>query len=98
MSKLLGCSWMQVQVPLPHMCVLAACDASIMVYTCKRTMDFSIARDKCRDSYAAIEAVVCDPAKNIPEQLGRKAYLRAMCFPDGKVTIDCREPLPPENW
>ena len=94
----------QVQVPLPHTCVLAAVDpdnaraASIMVYNCKRTVDFLIARDKCPDGYAAIEAVVCDPAKNIPEQLGRKAYLRAMCFPDGKVTIDCRESLPPENW
>jgi hypothetical protein len=38
------------------------------------------------------------PRQKHPEQLGRKAYLRAMCFPDGKVTIDCREPLPPENW
>ena len=88
----------QVQVPLPHMSLPDADGASIMVYNCKRNVDFFIAKDKCPASYAAIEAVVCDPSKNIPEQLGRKAYLRALCRTDGTVTIDCREPLPPENW
>jgi hypothetical protein len=25
-------------------------------------------------------------------------YLSAKCHSDGTVTIDCQDPLPPQNW
>ena len=72
---------------------------SILVYNCKHDLDFFVDKGPCPQGYAALRAVVCCPAKNAHEQLlGRKAYLPAKCHSDGTVTIDCQDPLPPQNW
>ena len=45
----------QVQVPLPHMSLPDADGSIIMVYNCKRNVDFFIAKDKCPASYAIFQ-------------------------------------------
>jgi len=90
----------KVQVPLPRFLEgLEEDQSSILVYNCKHDLDFFVGKGTCPQSYAALRAVVCSPAKNAHEQLlGRKAYLSAKCHSDGTVTIDCQDPLPPQNW
>ena len=74
-------------------------DDPIMVYNCKHDLDFMVVRSKCPEGYAALRRAVCCKDKNAHAQLnGRKAYLSALCHPDGTVTIDCTDPLPPQNW
>jgi hypothetical protein len=91
-----------VQVPLPHMSLSGAGGRQHPGEPAqfKRIVDFLIAQVKCPESYAAIEAKLscATSPETFPSSFGRKAYLRAMCRTDGNITIDCREPLPPENW
>ena len=100
----------KVQVPLPSYVPslpgdrgagvgLEEDESVILVYNCKHDLDFFVDKGKCPQGYAALHAAVCCPAKNAHQQLlGRKVYLSAKCHSDGTVTIDCQDPLPPQNW
>ena len=100
----------KVQVPLPSYVPslpgdrgarvgLEEDESVILVYNCKHDLDFFVDKGTCPQSYAALHVAVCCPAKNAHQQLlGRKVYLSAKCHSDGTVTIDCQDPLPPQNW